>query len=139
MKPTPIGAHMDSKVEYTIKLKNAPYTSFYFKFNRQFLVSQRCGMRLRTKMLILHRWALVKGIADILGNTNGDEISIDSVERVKCTCTLHWLNLQVRPSILRKSSSWRNSSYQVLVLMLMMMRFLEQLKSIRSRQSADLL
>ena len=53
MKPTPIGAHIDSVVKYTIQEKNNPSNTFpNSKFNRQFLVSlQRCGMRLRTKML----------------------------------------------------------------------------------------
>ena len=90
MKPTPIGAHIDSEVKYSILSNETPSTS-HSTLQIQPTVSGFAPTLWNEAANKDARYyidgALVKGIAEIKGNINGDEISIDSVE--PCEMYMH--------------------------------------------------
>ena len=135
MKPTPIGAHIDSVVKYTIQEKNNPSNTFS-ELQIQPTVSGFAPTLWNEAANKDARYyidgALVKGIADILGNTNGDEISIDSVE--PCEMYMHAPLVEfTSPTIyFEEILELEKLELPILVLMLMMMRFLEQSSEINS-------
>jgi hypothetical protein len=90
MKPTPIGAQIDSEVIYSIQSAGTPSMNFP-TLKIQPTVSGFAPTLWNEAANKDARYyidgALVKGIAEILGNTNSDEISIDSVE--PCEMYMH--------------------------------------------------
>ena len=67
-------------MEYTIKLKNAPVSFSLPNSTDSFWFRPTLWNSRNKDARYYIDGALVKGIADILGNTNGDEISIGSIE-----------------------------------------------------------